>query len=74
MPLYEYECEACGHKQDEIHGFDGPSEKILCEKCSSDKMNKCVSAAYSKFNFPCQTNTHRGVQTQRNYNKRNRKK
>ena len=32
MPTYEYECEKCGHHQDEFLGINEEPE-IKCEKC-----------------------------------------
>jgi putative FmdB family regulatory protein len=35
MPIYDYSCDECGHKQDWTMGFDEYSEFVPspCEKC-----------------------------------------
>ena len=41
MPIYEYECSACGHHEEIIQNFsDKPLTK--CPECSG-KMNKLIS-------------------------------
>ena len=41
MPIYEYECSACGHHEEVIQNFsDKPLSK--CPECSG-KMNKLIS-------------------------------
>lgn len=43
MPIYEYQCQACGHKLDAIQSFsDKPLKK--CPKCGKPKLNKLISA------------------------------
>lgn len=44
MPIYEYECEACGHTFEKIQKFsDEPLEK--CPKCKKNKLKKLVSVS-----------------------------
>jgi len=43
MPIYEYQCQACGHKLDAIQSFsDKPLKK--CPECGKPKLNKLISA------------------------------
>jgi putative FmdB family regulatory protein len=43
MPIYEYQCKACGHHLEEIQGFnDAPLTK--CPQCKKAKLVKLVSA------------------------------
>jgi putative FmdB family regulatory protein len=43
MPIYEYECKACGHRLEEIQSFsDQPLTK--CPQCKKGKLIKLVSA------------------------------
>jgi len=47
MPIYEFECNDCGHEFEvlmRITEFD--PKKVICEKCSS----KNVSQVFSHFN------------------------
>lgn len=48
MPLYEYECEACGHRFERIQKFsDSPLEE--CPACGKKKLYKLVSSPAIKF-------------------------
>lgn len=38
---YDYECQSCGHVQEEMHPMAGPDEEICCEECGSKDMCKC---------------------------------
>lgn len=45
MPRYDYECEQCGHVQEEIHSmFDVP--ELHCNKCGHTIMQKLISSPY----------------------------
>ena len=47
MPLYEYECEACGHRVEQIQKFsDPPLER--CPKCSGP-VHKLMSSPAIQF-------------------------
>ena len=42
MPIYEYECKACGLYFDELQGFnDKPIKK--CPECKKNKVEKLIS-------------------------------
>lgn len=42
MPTYEYECDACGHKLEELQSFnDAPLKK--CPKCKKNKLERLIS-------------------------------
>jgi putative FmdB family regulatory protein len=48
MPLYEYECEACGQRFEVIQKFsDAPVE--ACRKCSSGPVRRLVSSPAIQF-------------------------
>jgi putative FmdB family regulatory protein len=44
MPIYEYLCEACGHRQEALQKI---SDSLLtdCEACQQPKLKKMISAA-----------------------------
>lgn len=48
MPLYEYECEKCGHRSTFMEPmFDEPSlfrKKRRCERCGSKKLKRVYSS------------------------------
>jgi putative FmdB family regulatory protein len=41
MPLYEYDCRACGHRFELL--IRGP-QAIACPKCSSDSVDRLLSS------------------------------
>jgi putative FmdB family regulatory protein len=43
MPIYEYACNACGHKFDALQKFDDPPVSV-CPKCAADSVKKLISA------------------------------
>jgi len=44
MPIYEYQCQACGHEEEFIQKIsDAPFKK--CPKCGKNKLQKQVSAS-----------------------------
>jgi putative FmdB family regulatory protein len=48
MPLYEYECEACGERFEKIQKFsDAPLE--VCAKCGKGPVHKLLSSPAIQF-------------------------
>lgn len=44
MPIYEYECKACGHRQEAIQKMsDAPL--VECPACHKPELKKLISAA-----------------------------
>ena len=44
MPIYEYECKACGHRQEAIQKMsDAPL--VECPECHKPELKKLISAA-----------------------------
>ena len=48
MPLYEYECEACGSRFEQIQKFSDPPLEV-CSKCGERKIHKLVSSPAIQF-------------------------
>jgi putative FmdB family regulatory protein len=48
MPLYEYECEACGHRFERIQKFSDSMIKV-CPKCGKKTVHKLVSSPAIQF-------------------------
>ena len=47
MPIYEYECEKCGHRFEQIQKFSDPPQEV-CPKCGS-AVHKMQSAPAFQF-------------------------
>ncbi len=43
MPMYEYECEACGKVTEALRPMAQADEKIACEHCKSAKTHRMHS-------------------------------
>ena len=43
MPIYEYECKACGHRLEAIQKFSD-SPLVDCPKCAAKELRKLISA------------------------------
>lgn len=43
MPIYEYECQECGHQMDALQKISEPV-LVKCPACSKDGLKKLVSA------------------------------
>lgn len=48
MPLYEYECQACGHHFEKIQKFSDPLVQE-CPSCGKGPVNKLLSAPAIQF-------------------------
>lgn len=44
MPIYEYECDACGHRLESLQKLSDPP-LVDCPECASASLRKLVSAA-----------------------------
>ena len=48
MPLYEYECEACGSRFEKIRKFSDPPLEV-CDKCGKGPVKKLLSSPAIQF-------------------------
>src|SRR5262245_1139621 len=48
MPLYEYECTACGHRFERIQKFSDPPVEA-CPNCGEPKVQKLLSSPAIQF-------------------------
>ena len=44
MPIYEYECEACGYRHEALQKINDP-QLTDCPECEKPTLNKLISAA-----------------------------
>ncbi|GAB4197197.1 MAG: hypothetical protein Kow00105_11290 [Phycisphaeraceae bacterium] len=55
MPIYEYQCEQCGHVTEALRTMSQADEPIACESCGAEKTHRIHSefaAASSKLDTP----------------------
>lgn len=43
MPLYEYTCEACGHRFEILQRMGAGSQGVQCPRCGSQEVKRLVS-------------------------------
>jgi putative FmdB family regulatory protein len=43
MPIYEYECEKCGHVTETLRTMSQADEPLACEDCGSGKTHRLQS-------------------------------
>lgn len=48
MPMYEYQCEACGNRFEQIQKFSDPPPDV-CPTCGERKLQKLMSSPAIKF-------------------------
>jgi putative FmdB family regulatory protein len=48
MPLYEYQCDACGHRFELIQKFSDPPAEV-CASCSGGPVRKLLSSPAFQF-------------------------
>ncbi|NOT83975.1 MAG: zinc ribbon domain-containing protein [Methylococcaceae bacterium] len=44
MPIYEYQCQACGHEHEALQKLSDPV-LVVCPACSKSELMKKISAA-----------------------------
>jgi len=49
MPLYDYECEACGQVFEVFHKIDTPPADLACPQCDGKKVKKIVAPFRTQF-------------------------
>ena len=45
MPIYEYQCKACGAVSEIITNVSAHSDSLTCKQCGSQELDKMLSAA-----------------------------
>lgn len=45
MPIYEYQCKACGVVNEIFSNIGSHNDSLVCKSCGSDDLEKKISAA-----------------------------
>jgi putative FmdB family regulatory protein len=48
MPLYEYRCPSCGHRQEVLQKLGEDGSRLRCEKCGVEGLQKLLSGGIVK--------------------------
>jgi putative FmdB family regulatory protein len=46
MPIYEYQCNACGAISEFLVGIGPKSETLSCKECGSPELGKMISVSH----------------------------
>jgi putative FmdB family regulatory protein len=46
MPIYEYECQSCGHRYESLRGFAASDEKMKCPNCGGKNSKRVMSSFF----------------------------
>jgi putative FmdB family regulatory protein len=44
MPVYDYKCESCGNRFDELVSFSKSDSEIICPNCKKKNSKRMLSA------------------------------
>lgn len=47
MPIYEYQCSACGHQCEQLEHINAPKCQV-CPKCQAEQLHRLVSRTHFK--------------------------
>lgn len=65
MAIYDYKCLDCGEITEHMHPMSGPEFSLICKRCGSQNLEKCLSCAYVQFKGAgWDTNDNRRIQSE----------
>ncbi|MBM3735715.1 MAG: zinc ribbon domain-containing protein [Acidobacteria bacterium] len=44
MPMYEYRCQECGRKYEQLRRFADADRDLQCPECASERVERLLSA------------------------------
>jgi len=47
MPIYEYQCQQCGHRFEVLKSMGGDSSNLCCPKCGAPDPRRLISSFFS---------------------------
>lgn len=53
MPIYEYECEKCGHDFEMVREINSADEQVECPKCGKKHSKRIYSIFNNMRNYNC---------------------
>ncbi|HEY6770990.1 MAG TPA: zinc ribbon domain-containing protein [Solirubrobacterales bacterium] len=67
MPIYEFVCESCGHRFEELVGATGGIQvaEVTCPECGSAKIERQVSSSYASLHRQLTPNQKRRLEDKR---------
>ena len=67
MPIYEFRCEACDHRFEELVGshVGVGEEDVRCPECGSDRVERQISSSYAPIHRQMTPNQRRRLEQKR---------
>jgi putative FmdB family regulatory protein len=67
VPIYEFVCESCGHRFEELVGSHVglEADDVACPECSSEKVERRVSSSYAPLHRQLTPNQRRRLEEKR---------
>lgn len=67
MPIYEFVCESCGHRFEELVGAPVGlrAEDVLCPECGASRVERQVSSTYAPLHRQLTANQKRRLEDKR---------
>ena len=66
VPIYEFVCESCGHRFEELVGSPGRrADEVACPECGSAKVERQLSSSYAPLHRQLTANQKRRLEDKR---------
>ena len=67
MPIYEFVCESCGHRFEELVGATGGrrAEEVACPECGANEVERQLSNSYAPLHRQLTPNQKRRLEDKR---------
>jgi putative FmdB family regulatory protein len=67
VPIYEYACQSCGHRFEELVGSHagGEAAEVACPECGSAKIERLLSTSYAPLQRQMTPNQRRRLEQTR---------
>jgi putative FmdB family regulatory protein len=67
VPIYEFVCESCGHRFEELVGSHVglKADDVACPECSSEEVERQVSSSYASLHRRLTPNQKRRLEEER---------
>ena len=71
MPIYEFACQSCSHRFEELVGSHVGKEAadVVCPECASEKVERQVASSYAPLQHQMTPNERRRLEDQRGTNR-----
>jgi putative FmdB family regulatory protein len=67
VPIYEFDCQSCGHRFEELVGshVGVDASEVVCPECGSDQVERLLSTSYAPIHRQMTANERRRLEDKR---------